>query len=332
MSTAPISSINVSGHTVLSEEIINTITNDTRDSIISNLLDNLDSGSNAITINTSDLNLDGYTSSAGTPVFTKTSTLVVAAKYVTGGSLTVTSAQAEVYNIYSPIETGATLKFNVSDSVMTNAFSFTKLNDDGNTNIVVYEDSSFETVLLQKTASKGDILYVKHSSDGTMYMSSENTSDTFMTIAIGSVNVDVKLANYVPTNLIAANPNRGIMPSAGYVQDKSFVEYAHVRKTLARAWNSNYPAYLAPGTKAAQSPFRLVNNAGDILSRTNYSCKKNGGGCDASGVPAAACNSKFVYDGSDYIRFKKQLAHNKNYNDVSSGGSKQSSQLKFRVV
>lgn len=31
-------------------------------------------------------------------------------------------------------------------------------------------------------------------------------------------------------------------------------------------------------------------------------------------------NNKFVYDGSDYVKYKKLRAENKNYNDITSGG------------
>ena len=81
------------------------------------------------------------------------------------------------------------------------------------------------------------------------------------------------------------------------------------------------------------TPFRAVNNAGDVLSRQNFSC---GGTCQSfqsrpglsglrhrfgsntdscipsavysslqlnSVVPASACNVKFVYDGSDYTTY-----------------------------
>ena len=98
------------------------------------------------------------------------------------------------------------------------------------------------------------------------------------------------------------------------------------------------------------TPFRAVNNAGDLLSRENYSC---GGTCQSfqsrpglrglrqrfgsiqstcvpsaaynslqliTNVPAAACNVKYVYDSSDYITYLKQRAVNKNYNDFSFGG------------
>ena len=92
-------------------------------------------------------------------------------------------------------------------------------------------------------------------------------------------------------------------------------------------------------------------NAGDILSRLNYSCggtcqtfqsrpglrglkQRFGsvqGSCIPSAVysniqlndkiPAAACNVKFVYDSSDYTTYLKQKAINKNYNDLSYGGN-----------
>ena len=37
--------------------------------------------------------------------------------------------------------------------------------------------------------------------------------------------------------------------------------------------------------------------------------------CDSSGVEGASCNPKFVADSSDYVRFRKLRATNKNYND-----------------
>jgi hypothetical protein len=42
--------------------------------------------------------------------------------------------------------------------------------------------------------------------------------------------------------------------------------------------------------------------------------------CDNTGVPAASCNVKWVADSSDYVRFKKLSAINKNYNDLGYGG------------
>ena len=38
------------------------------------------------------------------------------------------------------------------------------------------------------------------------------------------------------------------------------------------------------------------------------------------GVPASNTNVKYVPDASDYIKYKRQAAYNKNYNDVTYGG------------
>ena len=42
--------------------------------------------------------------------------------------------------------------------------------------------------------------------------------------------------------------------------------------------------------------------------------------CDGTGIPSSTCNVKFVPDSSDYIKFKKLRALNKNYNDMKQGG------------
>jgi hypothetical protein len=50
-------------------------------------------------------------------------------------------------------------------------------------------------------------------------------------------------------------------------------------------------------------------------------------------IPSSTCNGKFVYDGSDYTRFKKNQAVNQNYNDLSFGGDQSSgSQVAYRAV
>ena len=154
---------------------------------------------------------------------------------------------------------------------------------------------------------------------------------------------------------------RGRMPQPIVDHDNSD-SFARTRFTLRDAWNttsttgSSYP-------KRIITPFRAVNNAGDLLSRENYSC---GGSCQTfqsrpglSGlrqrfgststacqqsvvwssiqlnneVPSSTCNVRFVYDGSDYTRFKKNQAVNRNYNDRSFGGNDSSgSQVAYRAV
>ena len=117
-----------------------------------------------------------------------------------------------------------------------------------------------------------------------------------------------------------------------------------MRFTLRNAWNGPAAKGTVNGKKVAATPFRAVNNAGDLLNRVNYtsggsnqvntgriklaangSARVLGGSIfakvDGSGVPSSTTNVKYVYDGSDYTRFKKQQASNRNYNDTSFGGA-----------
>jgi hypothetical protein len=141
----------------------------------------------------------------------------------------------------------------------------------------------------------------------------------------------------------------GLMPQPLVEHDNSDV-FARTRFTLRDAWNTtSYSGSSNP--KRIITPFRAVNNAGDLLSRENYSC---GGSCQTPQsipnvkgirqrigatsvscqpsvlwsstqvdptIPSSTCNVKFVYDSSDYIRFKKDQAINRNYNDRSFGGN-----------
>lgn len=102
------------------------------------------------------------------------------------------------------------------------------------------------------------------------------------------------------------------------VSSKRDSESAITRKVLRSSWNTPYATGTYEGEKRVITPFRAVNNLGDFLGRKNYSC----GGpnqmtftCDSSNVPASSTNVKFVPDSSDYIRFRKQQAMNRNYND-----------------
>jgi hypothetical protein len=145
---------------------------------------------------------------------------------------------------------------------------------------------------------------------------------------------------------------QGYMPQTTQNVDKRYVEYEQIRYTLKQAWNTTYPRQLKRNNlkRSITTPFRAVNNAGDLLSRENYSC---GGSCQTfqsrpglnglkqrfgsvqttcvpsaaynslqliTNIPSATCNVKYVYDSSDYITYLKQKAINKNYNDYSYGG------------
>jgi len=176
----------------------------------------------------------------------------------------------------------------------------------------------------------------------------------------------------VAFSFLAKNPKnsggaiKGWMPQTNQTVDKEYPEFEHIRFTLKNAWNTTYPSQLKRNNlkQSITTPFRAVNNAGDLLSRENFSC---GGSCQSfqsrpgvyglkshfgsvsvsctpsaayntlqliKNVPAAACNVKYVYDSSDYITYLKQRAINKNYNDLSYGGddsnSSQSAQRAIR--
>jgi hypothetical protein len=145
------------------------------------------------------------------------------------------------------------------------------------------------------------------------------------------------------TNLIysqKSNDDRiGIMPPRLQTthDDSSF---PMSRFVLRQAWNTTYNRQLGY-TRSAITPFRAVTNAGDLLSRKNYSCGGNSqtpqskpgmhgikmrmghvmNNCDNSSVPAASCNVKYVYDSSNYTRFRKEREMNVNYNDLTFGGN-----------
>ena len=147
---------------------------------------------------------------------------------------------------------------------------------------------------------------------------------------------------------------RGYMATSVMDNDKSYPNYEHIRFNLKQAWNNTYPSQLrASNKKRIITPFRAVNNSGDILCRENYSCggscqsfqsRPNMRGlstrfgsiqsvCDGTFVPPASCNVKYVYDSSDYITFLKQQAINKNYNDLSNAGNNNSAgQSAFRAI
>ena len=125
------------------------------------------------------------------------------------------------------------------------------------------------------------------------------------------------------------------------------------RFSLVQAWNGAAATGTINGYKRKIGAFRAVNNAGDFLSRQYYTSggsnqvnnvrggltgyKILGGAIqpsrDATNIPSASCNPRFVYDGSDYIKFKKLQAMNRNFNDYSFGGDQFSaSQTPWRRV
>ena len=61
-------------------------------------------------------------------------------------------------------------------------------------------------------------------------------------------------------------------------------------------------------------------NSNQVNNIRRSSIKTTGGGVQTGGA-AYSGNQKYVYDSSDFIRYKKLKAINNNYNESSYGGS-----------
>jgi hypothetical protein len=131
-------------------------------------------------------------------------------------------------------------------------------------------------------------------------------------------------------------------PYNGFSQAQTITNYkdseqTSIRRILRNSWNNQQAVGTVNGNNRIITPFRAVNNLGDFLSRQNYVCggsnqvnadKPGWKGrigsiisqCDGTGVAAGSGNMRHVPDSSDYIRFKKQRAIGKTYNDLKNGG------------
>jgi hypothetical protein len=201
---------------------------------------------------------------------------------------------------------------------------------------------------------------------GTGFSPSANGTSGFTTGGIGFASLIPGLGRpiYVKNNqnlrVELGGGIRGRMPQP-LVDHDNTDQFARTRFTLRDAWNTTSYSGSSNRTRIV-TPFRAVNNAGDLLSRQNYSV---GGACQSyqsrpglsglrqrfganqdtapsvvwsalqlnAAVPASTCNGKYVYDSSDYIRFRKNQAVNQNYNDLSFGGDQSSgSQVAYRSI
>ena len=99
------------------------------------------------------------------------------------------------------------------------------------------------------------------------------------------------------------------------------------RDILRRAWNTPFATGTVKGQARRVTPFRAVNNSGDFLLRQNYNSK--GANPDSTGIPSANTNPKFVADSSDYVKYRRQVSVNRNYNDLANGGDEHNASVTF---
>lgn len=135
---------------------------------------------------------------------------------------------------------------------------------------------------------------------------------------------------------LGGGPYNGFSPKQTISAYKDNNDDVIARRILVKSWNANQ-LIAKNGNKPSVGPFRAVNSLGDFLGRVNYSCggpnpqnaSRPGYGrlirsvpqqCDSTGIAPTTCNPKFVSDSSDYVKFKRLRAVNRNYNDLSNGG------------
>lgn len=114
------------------------------------------------------------------------------------------------------------------------------------------------------------------------------------------------------------------------------------RMVLREAWGA-----VSQKVRYSQTPFRVAMHAGDLFLRQREPGGSNqikgsvgiggyrntlGGGDGVSKGTGASGNQHFVYDSSDYVRFKKLSAKVKNYDDYSFGGSNNGAYVSLLAV
>jgi hypothetical protein len=132
-------------------------------------------------------------------------------------------------------------------------------------------------------------------------------------------------------------------PFNGYSPQQTITNYKdsdviNMRRVLVRSRSALNVNDVINNKVRVLTPFRAANNLGDFLGRQYYvdgsepnpqSASRPGyarligsvmSKRDSTGVTGASCNPKFVSDSSDYIKFKRQTATNRNFNDLAFGG------------
>jgi len=153
---------------------------------------------------------------------------------------------------------------------------------------------------------------------------------------------------------MSSGPELGGGPFNGWspiqtIGNEKASEQVMARRVLVKSWNTAYATNSYNGNNRIVTPFRAVNNLGDFLQRKNYVCggpnqvnaSKPGwksrigsiiSNCDGTGVPSSTCNVKYVPDSSDYIKYKKLQAQNRNFNDLKNGGYQNSAYVSLMAV
>jgi hypothetical protein len=161
---------------------------------------------------------------------------------------------------------------------------------------------------------------------GTGFSQTATGSSGFTTGSLGSL---LALVNGIGYNYKGPGPKLGgglpgLMPQPIVEHDNSDL-FARTRFTLRDAWNTtSYSGSSNPKRIITPQSRPGLNGLRQHFGSTSVSCTPSVLWSSIQidpKIPSSTCNVKFVYDGSDYTKFKRNQAVNRNYNDRSFGGN-----------
>ena len=100
------------------------------------------------------------------------------------------------------------------------------------------------------------------------------------------------MARNMTQNPRQVSPTGG-MPTPTGVSNRQF-SFAMDRSLIVRGWNGRLAARITNNNNVAATPFRAVLNASEL----------------------STCNNKYVFDGSDYASYKRQVAKKHTFNKL----------------
>ena len=122
----------------------------------------------------------------------------------------------------------------------------------------------------------------------------------------------------LPNNLIFGVTDRDSPPTA--TADSQVFFPLEKNERIITPFRQAYNAGDVAGTVDEKTLERAPNQVNGIAPVNSLRKYERSRGASSGGKSLFTGNPRYVYDSSDYIRYRKLLAKNKNYNDVSFGG------------
>jgi len=152
--------------------------------------------------------------------------------------------------------------------------------------------------------------------DPTMYLLFFTFSTSFGMMAVRVATTIQELFS-LPNNLIYAAEEQ---PAQQRAADSQVFFPLEKNERIITPFRQAYNAGDVAGTvdqRTLEPASNQVNGIAPVNSLRKYERSR---GAASGGKSLFTGNPRYVYDSSDYIRYRKLLAKNKNYNDVSFGG------------